>query len=83
MRAGNKATNVNALCSKFPSVTDFSFVSSDFGIPFATNVGALAVTRCESAARYICALATLLMNMCAVRFFLMCSYLSSYTVSGS
>jgi len=28
-------------------------VSSKFGIPFATNVGALTVTRCESATRYV------------------------------
>ena len=63
------------------AVMDFSFVSSDVGIPFATNVGALTVTRCESAAKYVCALATLM--MCAVRFLLMCSYPSSYTVSGS
>ena len=32
---------------------DFSFVSSNTGVPFATNMGALTVTRCESAARYI------------------------------
>ena len=35
------------------AVTDFSFVSSEVGIPFATNEGALTVTRCASAARYI------------------------------
>ena len=34
------------------AVTDFSFVSSEVGIPFATNVGALTVTRCETAVRY-------------------------------
>ena len=34
-------------------MTDFSFVSSKVGIPFATNVGALTVTRCESATRYV------------------------------
>ena len=48
----------------FPAVMDFSFVnseSSEAGIPFATIVGALTVTRCESAARYVCAVATLLM----------------------
>ena len=38
------------LCSF--TVMDFSFVSSEVGIPFATNVGALTVTRCESATRY-------------------------------
>ena len=37
----------------FVTVTDFSFVSSKLGIPFATNVGALTVTRCESATRYV------------------------------
>ena len=31
---------------------DISFVSSDVGIPFATNVGALNVIRCESLERY-------------------------------
>jgi len=35
------------------AVTDFSFVSSNVGIPFATNVNALTVTRCESADRYV------------------------------
>ena len=36
----------------FLAVTDFSFVSSEVGVPFATNDGALTVTRCESATRY-------------------------------
>jgi len=35
------------------AVTDFSFVSSVVGVPFATNVNALTVTRCESADRYV------------------------------
>ena len=35
------------------AVTDFSFVSSVVGIPFATNPNALTVTRCESASRYV------------------------------
>ena len=34
-------------------VTNFSFVSSELNIPFATNVGALTVTRCETATRYV------------------------------
>ena len=37
----------------FLAVTDFSFLSSEVGVPFATNEGALTVTRCESAARYL------------------------------
>ena len=37
----------------FLAVTNFSFVSSKLGIPFATNVGALTVTKCASAARYV------------------------------
>ena len=48
----------------FPVVTDFSFVSSEAGIPFAANDGALTVTRCESATRYVCTLATLLDVTC-------------------
>ena len=43
------------------AVTNLSFVSSKAGIPFATNDGALTLTRCESATRCVCALATLLM----------------------
>ena len=35
------------------AVTDFSFVSSVVGIPFATNPNALTVTRCELASRYV------------------------------
>ena len=35
------------------AVTDFSFVSSVVGVPFATIVNALTVTRCESADRYV------------------------------
>ena len=37
-------------------------MSSKAGIPFATNMGTLTVTRCESAARYVCVLATLSMT---------------------
>ena len=44
----------------FLAVADFSFVSSEVGIPFATNDGALTVTRCASASRYVGQLATLL-----------------------
>ena len=34
------------------AVMDFSFVSSDVNVSFASNVGALTVTRCASATRY-------------------------------
>ena len=35
------------------AVTDFSFVSSAVGVPFATSISALTVTRCGSATRYV------------------------------
>ena len=37
----------------FFAVTDFSFVSSAVGVPFATSINALTVTSCGSATRYV------------------------------
>ena len=50
--SGGCSVGTNLLIYILLAVTDFSFVSSEAGVPFATNVGALTVTRCESAVRY-------------------------------
>ena len=59
-------------------------MSSNIGIPFATNMGALTVTSCESAARYICVLATLSMmhvSVGEIPIYMLCEFMFQPTVA--
>ena len=37
-------------------MTDFSFVSTELGIPFATNETALTIYNCSAGIRFVCAI---------------------------
>ena len=46
-------------------MTDFSFVSVEVGIPFATSEGALTIYDCNDASRYVVNYCTLYINWLA------------------